>query len=256
MQTNGGSRVNVRPVAPGIHQIRHGAVNCFIVVEGERVGLVDAGLPRTAPVLLEALAHLGRRPADVVGIVITHGHFDHVGFARWMHEEHQTPIHAHRADLELVAHPYRHRPYRNRFLFAARHPGGWPHLASMTLGGALRVRGVSDVLPMAEGKLDWFPGRPELIHTPGHTDGQCVLHLADRSTVITGDALVTLDPYTGRRGPQIVAPAATNDPALAIRSLERIADTEAELVLTGHGELWPHGARSAVKIATRRSVPR
>ena len=57
-----------------------------------------------------------------------------------------------------------------------------------------------------------MPGRPRPVHTPGHTHGPIALHLPDRDALITGDALVTHDPYTGRRGPVLVAAAATADP--------------------------------------------
>ncbi|MEQ7736094.1 MBL fold metallo-hydrolase, partial [Escherichia coli] len=90
-----------------------------------------------------------------------------------------------------------------------------------------------------------------MVHTPGHTDGHCILHLPDRNTVLSGDALVTLDPYTGKRGPQIVASAATKDTGQALASLEAVADTGAATVLSGHGEPWTQGAEAAVQQAKR-----
>ena len=51
-----------------------------------------------------------------------------------------------------------------------------------------------------------LPGAPQVLHTPGHTDGSCVLFLPERRALLTGDALVTLDPYTGRRGPRVDHP--------------------------------------------------
>ena len=72
------------------------------------------------------------------------------------------------------------------------------------------------------------PGRPVVVPSPGHTHGHCALHLPDRDVLISGDALVTLDPYTGRRGPRIIAGAATADSGLALDVvLEITADAEA-----------------------------
>lgn len=48
-------------------------------------------------------------------------------------------------------------------------------------------------------------GRPTVIATPGHTYGHVALHLPDRDAVISGDALVTLAPYTALTGPRVVA---------------------------------------------------
>ncbi|MFJ6679420.1 hypothetical protein ACIQLK_09890 [Microbacterium sp. NPDC091382] len=56
---------------------------------------------------------------------------------------------------------------------------------------------------------------------------------------------MTLDPYTGISGPQIVADAATADGAAAVRSLDRLQRTEAAVVLPGHGEPWTRGIAAA-----------
>src|SRR3712207_8716356 len=41
----------------------------------------DAGVPTSWASLEEALNELGRRPADIAALVLTHAHFDHLGFA-------------------------------------------------------------------------------------------------------------------------------------------------------------------------------
>jgi glyoxylase-like metal-dependent hydrolase (beta-lactamase superfamily II) len=60
---------------------------------------------------------------------------------------------------------------------------------------------------------------------------------------------VTLDPYTGLVGPQIVAGAATADSATALRSLDALAATGARIVLPGHGEPTRMGIRAAAEAA-------
>ena len=67
--------------------------------------------------------------------------------------------------------------------------------------------------------------------------------------MIAGDAIVTLNPYTARRGPQIVARAATADSNRALASLDALAETGARTVLVGHGEPWRNGAEQAVTLA-------
>jgi glyoxylase-like metal-dependent hydrolase (beta-lactamase superfamily II) len=87
------------------------------------------------------------------------------------------------------------------------------------------------------------------VATPGHTPGHTALHLPERDTVIAGDSVVLLDPYTGRRGPRLVAKAATADSARAFASLDRLGATGARHVLTGHGESWHEGAEAAAAAA-------
>jgi glyoxylase-like metal-dependent hydrolase (beta-lactamase superfamily II) len=111
--------------------------------------------------------------------------------------------------------------------------------------GALVVKGTDNVKTYgSDGELD-VPGRPRIVFTPGHTHGHCSLHLPDRGTLIAGDAVVMLDPYTGHRGPQIVSGAATANSAQALESLSAVEATGAQTVLTGHGDPWREGAASA-----------
>src|SRR5688572_25645128 len=117
---------------------------------------------------------------------------------------------------------------------------------AMGARGALWVKGVEDVKTFGdEGELD-VPGRPRIVFSPGHTHGHCALHFPDRGALIAGDAIVMLDPYTGRTGPQIVSGAATADRRLALQSLEALRATGAQIVLTGHGAVHRQGIDGAV----------
>lgn len=205
--------------------------------------------------MLEAcLGQLSRSVQDVRGLIITHGHFDHVGFAARAQQS-GIPVWAHRGDFPIVQHPYSYRPERPRMLYPLTHPRAVPVLASIVAAGGLRVPGVTADHELPTGPLVGLPGHPEIIHTPGHTNGECVVVLPGRSAVLTGDALVTLDPYTGRRGPRIVAPAATSDSRQALASLDALATLDADVVLTGHGSPWRHGVESAVRAAHANGVP-
>jgi glyoxylase-like metal-dependent hydrolase (beta-lactamase superfamily II) len=238
-----------RSVAPGIHRLDHAYVNCYLVEEGDSVTLVDTGLPAAHRFILDALSALGRGPGDVAAVVLTHAHFDHVGTARRLQAEIGCPVHVHPRDARLARHPYRYRHERPRSLYPFQYPKALPVLASMAAAGALRVPGVDEVRSLpAAGELD-VPGRPTVVFTPGHTFGHCALHFADRDAVITGDALVTLDPYTGATGPRIVAGAATADSRVALDSLERIGRTGARVLLPGHGEPWRGDIDDAVAAA-------
>lgn len=72
--------------------------------------------------------------------------------------------------------------------------------------------------------------------------------------IITGEALVTHDPYADTRGPRTVARGATADSERAMASLERLAGTGVGTILPGHGEPWTGGAGRAVQEARRVGV--
>ena len=60
---------------------------------------------------------------------------------------------------------------------------------------------------------------------------------------------MTLDVTRGRTGPRIIRGPFPEDPELALDSLDALAATNAETVLPGHGEPWPHGVKRAVDLA-------
>ena len=139
-------------------------------------------------------------------------------------------------------HPWRYEHEHSR-LRHAPNPMHAAILARMVAAGALWVKGTRDAQTFTDGDVLDVPGRPRVVFCPGHTHGHCALHLPERGAVLAGDAVVMLDPYTGREGPQIVSGAATADSARAFASLDALAATGAETVLTGHGAVWRHGAR-------------
>ena len=241
-------------VADRVHRIEHAYVNLYLVEDAGRVLLVDTGLPGTWGLIPQALREIGRRPDDIAAIALTHAHFDHTGTAARAQQRLRVPIWAHPEDFSIAAHPYRYAHENLRAVYPLRYPAAVRILAAMTRAGALRVKGVEGLVPFGGEGPTQLPGRPEVVFTPGHTYGHCALHLPDRGAVISGDALVTLDPYTGRPGPQIVAGAATADSAQAMASLDRLAATGASVVLPGHGEPWTAGVASAVELARERGA--
>ncbi len=227
-------------------------VNWFLVEEAGKLTVVDTGHPASWKSLQNALAVLGRSWSDIEAVVLTHAHFDHMGFARRAHEELGVPVWAHELEKPVVRHPWRYDHERRRLPYFVRHPGFVRIFAAMGAAGALWVKGLEDIRTYEAGQQLDVPGRPRIVFTPGHTYGHCSLAFRDRGTVIAGDALVTLNPYTARTGPQIVAGAATADSTRALASLDALASTGARTVLCGHGPVWTEGVELAVERA--RSV--
>jgi glyoxylase-like metal-dependent hydrolase (beta-lactamase superfamily II) len=235
-------------VAPGIHRIEDAYTNWYLIDDGGRLTIVDAGVPRSWASLVAALDALGRRLDDIEALVLTHAHFDHVGFAERARAQLGIPVLVHDNDVPLTRHPWRYDHERPRSRYLATQVRALPIVAALVANRAWLAPPVKTVQRFAGQTLP-VPGRPQVLFTPGHTHGHCALHLPDRDTVIAGDAIVTLDPYTARRGPCIVAGAATVDSARNLHCLDLIAATGAGTVLTGHGEPWRGGAESAVEQA-------
>ena len=243
-----------RDVAEGVHRVGEHFVNWYLIEDGGRITVVDAGLPASWNSLLNALGALGRTRGDVEALVLTHAHFDHIGFAERARAELGVPVFVHENDAPLTKRPFLYMSERSLFPYIRRDT--LPIFSSFIRAGAPRVKPIRQVRRFGSdaGTLD-VPGSPRVVFTPGHTLGHVALHLPDRDVVISGDALVTHDPYTDTRGPRIVARAATADSERALASLELLAQTEAGTLLPGHGEPFTGGARSAVQEARRVGAP-
>jgi len=244
-----------RDVAEGVHRVEDAYTNWYLVEEEGRIAVVDAGVPTSWWSLKGALAELGRDLSDVEAVVLTHAHFDHIGFAERARAELGVPVWVHENDVPLTRKPLLYGRERAALSYVATQPRALPIVAALLRTRAFwpppiaRVNRYGD-----EGTLP-VPGSPRVVFTPGHTLGHCALHLPERDAVIAGDAVVMLDPYTARRGPRIVARAATADSARALASLQPLAETDARIVLTGHGEPYTDGIRQATEAARKAEIP-
>jgi len=243
-----------RDVAPGVHRIEDCFTNWYLIEDDSGVTIVDAGVPSSWESLQEAMNQLGRPLGDIRALVLTHAHFDHVGFAERARKALGIPVYVHENDAPLTRHPWRydHELPRSRYLLTQ--PKALPIVAAFLQHRAFWPAKIEEVTRYSEKEQLPVPGRPQVVFTPGHTLGHCALHLPDRDAVIAGDALVLLDPYTGRTGPRMVARAATADAERNARSLDALAHTGAKIVLTGHGEPWTKGAQAAVEAARAQPV--
>ncbi|WP_081967366.1 MBL fold metallo-hydrolase [Kitasatospora sp. NRRL B-11411] len=120
----------------------------------------------------------------------------------------------------------------------------------------LRTRHVGEVTEIGDGDVLDLPGSPLIVGMPGHSPGSVAVHVPLADAVAVGDALTTRHVLTGRTGPQ-PAPF-TDDPALALSSLDRIAGLPASWVLPGHGAPWrtsPARVGEAVRSAADADRP-
>jgi glyoxylase-like metal-dependent hydrolase (beta-lactamase superfamily II) len=234
-----------RDAAPGVHRIEDDFTNWYLVEDEGELTIVDAGVPRSWESLLEALRQLGRGTDDIRALVLTHAHFDHIGFAERARRELGVPVLVHENDVPLTRHPRQYARERSPLRYVATQPRALPIVASFLRDRAFWPTPIGEVTRFTGGRLD-VPGGLEVIPTPGHTLGHVSFGLPGRDAVIAGDAVVMLNPYTGGPGPRIVAGAATADSERALGSLDALAESGASTVLTGHGPVWREGAAAIV----------
>jgi len=196
--------------------------------------LIDAGIPGQAGLIAKAAARRFQPEARPSAIILTHGHFDHVGSLLTLAKMWDAPIFAH--ELEL---PY----LTGRSAYPPPDP---------TVGGGLLAffswmfpRGPIDlgdrVRPLpSDGSVPFMPGW-RWIHTPGHTPGHVSLFRDGDRTLIAGDAFVTTKQESAlaviEQRQEVHGPPAyyTSDWTAARKSVEALSALNPEVAATGHG---------------------
>jgi glyoxylase-like metal-dependent hydrolase (beta-lactamase superfamily II) len=224
---------NVVEIAEGVAYSRLAIAN--IVYVGDRNGwvLIDAGVWGTTSSILRAVeSRFGERRPDA--IVLTHGHFDHVGALADLAERWNVPIYAHGME----------HPYLNG---GQQYPPPDPSVGGGLMSALSRFypRGPIDVsrwlseLP-AGGRVPPMAGW-QWVHTPGHSPGHISLWREADRTLIVGDAFITTAQESAyavlTQQPELHGPPMyyTTDWDNAGDSVNRLAALEPEVVITGHG---------------------
>lgn len=234
-------------VAPGVHRLGNEIVNFFLVEGDGGLTLVDAGLPGFRGQLEAFMRGRGQTLAHIDAVVLTHAHPDHVGVAESVRAA-GAKVHVHEADAQMARTAK--TPKRERSLLPyLRNGAAWRTFAVMARSASIRPVKIAEVSPFAGDEVLDVPGRPRPIHTPGHSNGHVALHFADRGVLMTGDAMCTWNPLTGRLGPQIMPGGLAISSAAEMESLSRLEGLEAGMLLPGHGEPWTGGMTEALRRA-------
>jgi glyoxylase-like metal-dependent hydrolase (beta-lactamase superfamily II) len=239
----------VTEVAPGVHRLGTHIVNWYVVEDGDALTAVDAGLPGFADTVEADLDAHGLDAAKVEAVVLTHSDGDHTGLATRFKEAGARVL-IHSGDAATLAEPAAKSgdaaPAK-----LARHlwrPALWRFFGHMARRGGGRPPGVEPDDTFSDGDVLDVPGRPRVLHTPGHTPGHSAIFLGDRGVLFVGDSICTWNPLTGSRTPQVMPHAFNEDNRACVSSLEAIAAADAGVLLPGHGDAW-HG--SPAKAAER-----
>lgn len=232
---------------PDIHLIDAVTANAYLIVEPSGLTLIDSGLPGSAAKILASLRALGKTPAQLRTILLTHQHVDHVGGAAEIAALSGAEVLAHPLDAPAIAgtgpRDMPSGPLALVFRMALL-----PRLRPIT---ATRTITAGETLPILGDD-----GGLQVIETPGHTLGQIAFYLPGRHLLFAGDTYR----HTWRGEVAIPFKMFNRDTAQTRESLAALGTLAIDISLPGHGKPIIHGAAEpmtrAVKAAERSSAGR
>jgi glyoxylase-like metal-dependent hydrolase (beta-lactamase superfamily II) len=209
-------------VVPGLHWVESiWDTKVYVLLERERIVLVDAAMPGRAGSVWRYLDSLGYPPEAVEEIWITHGDIDHMGSAAALKAQSGARVVVHRADVPLV------EGRADRVLGPVPLNGVCQELFNWAIARVFRYQAVTVDCPVEDGQ---DLGGWQVVHVPGHTAGSVAFYHPERKVVIVGDAL---NYKRGQLGapPRVVAP----DMAQAHDSIRKLAALRFDVCCFGHG---------------------
>jgi glyoxylase-like metal-dependent hydrolase (beta-lactamase superfamily II) len=208
-------------IVEGIYQVEGTNGNVYLVEDGDKLILIDTGLPRNDKKIIKNIVALGRKPTDVSLIVLTHFHIDHVGSAKKMKELTSAKVAVHELDADYVA--------------GRKAPPKPKNLMFKALSSVYKAAPVEPELLLKENDK---VGRLIVIHTPGHSEGSISLLESERKVMFVGDAIRFIEGKITGSPEQF-----TLDVGKAKDSIRKIATFDFDILLSGHGQpLMPNAS--------------
>jgi glyoxylase-like metal-dependent hydrolase (beta-lactamase superfamily II) len=225
-------------VAPYVFGMKDTFVNVYMIASKRAPDewvLIDAGLKWSCRKIRRMAALIFGKDSKPQCIILTHGHFDHIGSVQTLAEEWDVPVFAH----------FLERPYltgRSAYPPPDSTVGGgmMASLAFLYPKKPIDITHRLHLLPengLVPNLPDW-----RYIHTPGHAPGHICLFRDEDKVLVAGDALVTtnqesvLSVMTQKRELNGPPKYFTNDWEAAFRSAKIIADLEPSVIASGHGK--------------------
>lgn len=224
-------------VTPDIYSLTIQVVNLCMVGNtnhSQAWTLIDAGMPKSAEKIIHEAENRFGADARPNAIVLTHGHFDHVGAIIELIEHWDVPVYAHELEIPYLTgvKSYPEPDSTVEGGLVAKMSPYFPN-EPINLGSHVKPLPSDGTVPSM---LEW-----QWIHTPGHSPGHVSFYRQSDGALIAGDAFVTVKQEslfkTLVQDQEISGPPRyfTTDWQQAWDSVKTLSDLKPQIAITGHG---------------------
>lgn len=215
-------------ILPNVHLIPGVVANPYLIIDPDGLTLIDAGLSRGGKKILAYIAGLGRAPADLRRIVITHADADHTGGLAALKAASGAQVYASPVEAEAIAAGGSSRELKL---------SGLRRLLFKVADLVYKPRPVRVDELVSDGQELPVLGGLRVVATPGHTPGHISLFAPSAGVLFGGDSMVSengvLRPSRGFN---------TWDEDRALESVQLQAALGARIVCVGHGPVVSEAA--------------
>ena len=166
--------MSITEITPHIYRLGSFAHNFYVITESGQATVIDAGCSKEWPTLVAGLKEIGMAPENVAGMVITHGHADHIGCAG-MASKAGISVQIHEEERTRALRTYKGKEAVAPYELPVWKPALWRNFMPMIKAGVMKQFAVPDIETFSDGDVLDLPGSPVAIHTPGHTEGTCLV---------------------------------------------------------------------------------